>query len=89
MATATLARAPQTSVHIVDRRATCAGIQYSVEDELGMHTATVSDGRTSCTCGLENYSVHCPHRQLAETQEQAYAEEAFNRETYCNTFSIY
>lgn len=89
MATATLARAPQTEVHIVDRRATCTGIQYRIEDESSHHTVTVSDGGTSCTCGLENYFVHCSHRQLAETQELAYAEEARNRETYCNTFSIY
>jgi hypothetical protein len=51
---------PQTSVEIISRRATCAGIQYTVEDSIGTHTVTVSNGRTSCTCGLDAFFVHCP-----------------------------
>jgi hypothetical protein len=86
---AVLATQPQTSAHIVDRRATCAGIAYTVEDSIGIHTVTVNNGCTGCTCGLDRYFVHCSHRQIVERQEQFYEEEALLRSLFVSEFGIY
>lgn len=71
-------------VQIVNRRATCTGVQYGVTDVLGQHTVTINEGHVSCTCGLD-----CAPCHVAIAQEQSYTVEALQRETYCSTFSIY
>lgn len=78
-----------TLTQIIARRATSAGVQYTVEDAIGTEIVTLNNGCASCTCGLEKYCVECAHRRVAIAQEQAYIDEAIAREAHCSVFSIY
>jgi hypothetical protein len=82
---------PQASIQITNRRLTCVGIQYTVQDGERTHitTFTTSGEFVSCTCGYERYNLLCAHRRLGQTQENAYALEAQRREEFLAACSIY
>lgn len=81
----------QTSVQIINRRLTCVGIQYTIQDGERTHitTFTTSGKFVSCTCGYECYHLVCAHRRLGQVQENAYAAEAQRREEFLAACSIY
>lgn len=93
MITATIAPTTISPSHqateIVSRRATVAGMQYTLEDSLGTHIVTVNHGFIGCTCGLDQLCIVCPHLLMVEAQEKAYAEEAARRAVYTDLFDIY
>jgi len=86
MITATISPTPiiphQQVPEIVSRRATVAGMQYTLADSLGTHIVTINNGFIGCTCDLDQIF-------MVEAQEKAYAEEAARRAVYTNLFDIY
>lgn len=76
-------------LEIVSRRLTCAGMQYRIADSLGTVVVTVNDGFIGCSCGAEALYAVCEHITLVEVQENAYIEQARQREAYVETFGIY
>lgn len=74
---------------IISRRATVAGVQYTLADRLGTHIVTINNGSIGCSCGLDRLFIVCPHLLMIEAQEKAYAEEAACRAVYTELFGIY
>lgn len=74
---------------IVVRRLTCRGMQYSIMDTNGAHTAievvTLANGVARCTCGQPG----CGHVQVVMKQEEVYKIESAQREAFVTAYSIY
>lgn len=79
----------KSSLAIVSRRATFKGIQYIVSGQFSDEVVTIHNETTTCTCGLAERFLHCPHKPLVQAQEEVYQREARQRQAYCGLFNLY
>lgn len=70
---------------ITSTRATCIGMQYTLETPEYIDVVTVADASISCTCGE---GQHCPHIQAVRRQVMRDTEKNTRRSLHNVLFNL-